>query len=417
MRNFVFGQRLLRAGARLWWLNVYNSNGHLPVPRDAPSIRSGRSDADRVLLVGNGAAGGWMVATYGLALAGQLAAAVQRATGRGCDLDQVGDEVMNVQSAPAWIGKRSLADYDVVVVVLGMSDAVRLTSVSEWRVGLTGLLGRLLGDTRDGVRVVVTGIEPVHVSRVFRGPYAMLAQRNADRLNEVTRELAGTFERVDYVDLLEPDLGSGGAGPGAVYASWATTLTSTVTAALDRATARYTGEPLPALPVRGTPVAPSVEWDQIKRLLDSAKSEFRADVAWISTLDGDRVTIPVASIGNSPSEVPLDLTFCAHTMQQDGTMVVPNAKRDPRFAGNPFLEVVHFEFYAGHRLEDASGATIGTFCVASIRPRRASAVNVHTFADYAQKAETELALVQGAAGAHGSSPSTGRDAAKLSSAR
>lgn len=417
MRNSVFGQRLLRAGARLWWLNVYNSNGHRPIPRDAPSIRSGRPDADRVLLVGNGAAGGWMVATYGLALAGQLAAAVQRATGRGCDLDQVGDEVMNVQSASAWIGKRSLTDYDVVVVVLGMSDAVRLTSASEWRAGLTGLLGRLLADTRDSVRVVVTGIEPVHMSRVFRGPYAMLAQRNADRLNEVTQELASTFERVDYVELLESDLRLGGVGPGAVYASWATTLTVAVTAALDRATARFTGEPLPALPVRGNPVAPSVEWDQIKGLLDSAKSEFRADVAWISMLDGDRVTIPVASIGNSPSEVPLDLTFCAQTMQQDGTMVVPNAKRDPRFRGNPFLEVVHFEFYAGHRLEDATGTTIGTFCVASIRPRRASAVNVHTFADYAQKAETELALVHGAAAAHGSSPSTGRDAAKLSSAR
>lgn len=417
MKNFVFWQRLLRAGARLWWLNVYNSNGHLPIPRDAPSIRSGRSDADRVLLVGNGAAGGWMVATYGLALAGQLAAAVQRATGRGCDLDQVGDEVMNVRSAPAWIGKRSLTDYDVVVVVLGMSDAARLTSAAEWRAGLTGLLERVTRDTRDGVRVVVTGIEPVHMSRVFRGPYAMLAQRNADRLNEVTRELASTYEQVDYVDLLEPDLGSGRAGPGAVYASWANTLTTAVTAALDRATARQTGEPLPALPVRGMPVTPGVEWDQIKRLLDSAKSEFRADVAWISTLDGDRVTIPVASIGNSPSEVPLDLTFCAHTMQQDGTMVVPNAKRDPRFRGNPFLEVVHFEFYAGHRLEDATGNAIGTFCVASIRPRRASAVNVHTFADYAQKAETELALVHGPASAHEPSPSSGRVAAKVSSAR
>jgi hypothetical protein len=416
MRNFLFGQRVLRAGARLWWLNVYNSNGHLPIPRDAPSIRSGRIDADRVLLVGNGAAGGWMVATYGLALAGQLAAAVQRATGRGCDLDQVGDEVMNVRSAPSWIGKRTLVDYDVVVVVLGMSDAVRLTSASEWRAGLTGLLEKLLRDTRDGARVVMTGIEPVHMSRVFRGPYAMLAQRNADRLNEITRELASTYEQVDYVDLLEPDPGAGVAGPGKVYASWATTLTSVVTAALNRAPARPQGESLPALPVRGTPVSPGVEWDQIKKLLERAKSEFRADVAWISTLDGDRVTIPVASIGNSPAEVPLDLTFCAHTMQQDGTMVIPNAKRDPRFRGNPFLEVVHFEFYAGHRLEDATGATIGTFCVASIRPRRASAINLHTFADYAQKAETELALVQDAAVSEPLT-STGRDAAKVRGAR
>lgn len=360
---------LLRAGARLWWLNVYNTHGHVPVPRDAPSIRSGYPDADRVLLVGNGAAGGWQVSTFGLALAGRLATAVQHVSGRGCDVDQVGDEVMNVRSAVSWLGRRRLDDYDVVVVVLGMSDAVRLTSVDEWRAGLSGLLERLLRDTADGVRVVVTGIEPVRMSRVFRGPFATLAQRNADRLNEATRQLVGTFERVDLVDLLEPDLAPGAGGPGAVYTSWAGSLAHVVAAALDRAGTRAVRDALPMAPARGaSPALADPEWAQMRGLLERAKSEFRADVAWISMLDGDRYTIPVASIGNSPSEVPLDLTFCAHTMQQPGTMVVPNAKRDPRFAGNPFLEVVHFEFYAGHRLEDANGATIGTFCVASIRP-------------------------------------------------
>ena len=379
----------VRAAARLWWLKTYNDAGLVPTPRDIPSIRSWEPDAARVLLVGNGAAGGWQVSTYGLALAGRLAEAVQRCTGRGCDVDQVGDEVMNVASAGAWLGTRSLVDYDVVVLVLGLSDALRQTRVEVWATELGALLDRILAGTRPDVRVVVTGIEPISMTRVFRGPLARLGQRHADRLNAETGRLAADRPRVEVVGLPVPDAPSALESAAAVYESWAATLAPSVTTAL-AARPRDAREALPALPAQPSATSPAPEWAGMRALLDSAKSEFRADVAWISLLDGGRYTLPVASIGNSPAEVPLDLTFCVQTMQQDGTFVVPDRSRDPRFKDNPFLDVVHFEYYAGHRLRSADGDTIGTFCVASIRPRRPSRSNPDFLRDYAQRAEQEL---------------------------
>jgi GAF domain-containing protein len=316
---------------------------------------------------------------------------VQRATGRGCDIDQVGDEVMNVASAGAWLAARELRHYDAIVLVLGMSDALRLTPVTAWRRDLQSLLDRLLAGARADVRIVLTGIEPVRSTRIFQGPLGVLAQRNADRLNEAAQQLAVASDRVEYVDLTLPQR-TPTSTAAEVYAAWAELLTPAVTGALECATPIAERPSMPEIAPRpASPTQPTSDWKTVRALLDEAKSRFGADAAWVSLLDGDRYTLPVASMGNSPSEVPLDLTFCVHTMQQDGALVVPNAKRDPRFRDNPFLDVVHFEFYAGHRLQSASGETIGTFCVAGIRPHARSRVDPDALRDYALATERELA--------------------------
>lgn len=377
--------RLLRSIARLWWLRVYVGSAGVPLPRDAPAVRSGAADADRVLVLGNGAASGWGVLTHGLGLTGRLAARLQGATGRPCDVELLGDDVMNAGSAPEWLGDRPLDGYDAVVVVLGFSDALRQTSPLLWRAELERLLHVLLHRVRPTVEVLVTGIEPVSSAAVFRGPLARLAQRNADRLNAATRELAAETPRIRFVELPRPD-----EGERARYDDWAAALAVAAAPLVDRARTsadRVRGEArevlAPPVPVPADPAA-------LLDLLHRAKQELHADLAWVGLRDGDRQVIAASTEERSPSSVPMDLTFCRYTESADDTVVVADAPADPRFAGNPFLDVLHLEAYVGHPLHDADGAVIGTFCVAAIRPRPGFAGAAAQVERYARRAEHEL---------------------------
>jgi GAF domain-containing protein len=77
-------------------------------------------------------------------------------------------------------------------------------------------------------------------------------------------------------------------------------------------------------------------------------------------------------------------------MTDDSAMVVPDAQRDPRFAGNPFIDITGMDFYAGYPLHSSDGDPIGTFCLLDRRTRAASTVPVDVLRDIALQAEAEL---------------------------
>lgn len=53
-------------------------------------------------------------------------------------------------------------------------------------------------------------------------------------------------------------------------------------------------------------------------------------------------------IAFEPTESIRDVSFCAHAILGRDVMVVTDATRDPRFAGNPLVtEAPHIRFYAG----------------------------------------------------------------------
>lgn len=70
------------------------------------------------------------------------------------------------------------------------------------------------------------------------------------------------------------------------------------------------------------------------------------------------------------SETHRDLAFCAHCILQPELMEVPDAARDPRFAGNELVTgSPHFRFYAGVPLRDPEGHALGTLAVLDYAPR------------------------------------------------
>ena len=71
-------------------------------------------------------------------------------------------------------------------------------------------------------------------------------------------------------------------------------------------------------------------------------------IALITLIDADRQWFK-ADVGlGGLSETPREFAFCAHTIQGDELMEVPDARDDARFAANPFVRNdPGIRFYAG----------------------------------------------------------------------
>ncbi|MCP9889644.1 diguanylate cyclase [Cyanobium sp. Aljojuca 7D2] len=85
--------------------------------------------------------------------------------------------------------------------------------------------------------------------------------------------------------------------------------------------------------------------------------------------------------------------FCAHTIASDETLVVPDARQDPRFCTNPLVvQDPKICFYAGAPLQSSNGHNLGTLCVIDRLPRHFSGNQVRLLEDLAQLVSRELEL-------------------------
>ena len=95
--------------------------------------------------------------------------------------------------------------------------------------------------------------------------------------------------------------------------------------------------------------------------------------------------------GLDASETPRSVSFCGHAILQEGTLIVPDAAQDPRFADNPLVVGDPFiRFYAGHPLKGPDGSNLGTLCVIDRRPRQITPDQIATLRDLAAIVESEL---------------------------
>jgi diguanylate cyclase (GGDEF)-like protein len=91
------------------------------------------------------------------------------------------------------------------------------------------------------------------------------------------------------------------------------------------------------------------------------------------------------------SELPRDVTFCAHTILQDSVFEVPDTAVDARFADNPLVTgSPGIRFYAGAPIVLEDGSRIGTLCVIDRKPRKLTAQQRDMLQQLAQAAAAQL---------------------------
>ncbi|GAA4355030.1 sensor domain-containing diguanylate cyclase [Kangiella marina] len=132
---------------------------------------------------------------------------------------------------------------------------------------------------------------------------------------------------------------------------------------------------------------PEERFDRITRL---AKRLFGTKTALITLVDRDRQWFK-SRFGLSVSETPRDISFCAHVIHDDGTMVIRDTLEDERFVDNPLVTNEPFiRFYAGHPLVHPDGQKIGTLCITDDEPRDFTDEDIASLQDLAALASREL---------------------------
>lgn len=84
-------------------------------------------------------------------------------------------------------------------------------------------------------------------------------------------------------------------------------------------------------------------------------------------------------------------TFCHHTLQQEGPLVIDDTWSEPRWRAVSTVDSLGVRAYLGVPLR-VDGETIGSFCVIDTRPRTWSAVEIDTMVQLATSAGREVRL-------------------------
>lgn len=135
--------------------------------------------------------------------------------------------------------------------------------------------------------------------------------------------------------------------------------------------------------------APEETFDRLTRIVAAA---LRVPIAAVSLVDDHRQWFK-SRIGLAVTETPRSASFCAHTMLEDGAMVVTDARQDLRFSGSPLVVgEPHIRFYAGYPVVSSDGVALGAVCAIDTAPRDISEQELGLLKDLAALVNEQLEL-------------------------
>lgn len=139
--------------------------------------------------------------------------------------------------------------------------------------------------------------------------------------------------------------------------------------------------------LRSVGILDTASEEAFDRLVQLAAEALQAPIALASLVDEARLWIK-AKVGIDQTEMPRTGSFCSHTIQGNGVLVVEDAQLDGRFASSPHVVENGMRFYAGAPVSLSTGDVVGALCVLDRVPREAPSQNA-------------TALLQGLAAAAG----------------
>mgnify|MGYP001819717335 CR=1 FL=1 len=120
----------------------------------------------------------------------------------------------------------------------------------------------------------------------------------------------------------------------------------------------------------------------------------RVPMAALSLIDENRQWFKAMS-GAEIDQTSRDDAFCAHTIAEPTTLIVPDTHLDERFRDNPFvLGDPGVRFYAGVPIMIDEGLHVGTLCVFDTRPRSLFADERRALEILARRAAAQLRTIR-----------------------
>ncbi|WP_312014977.1 AI-2E family transporter [Bradyrhizobium sp. AUGA SZCCT0160] len=130
--------------------------------------------------------------------------------------------------------------------------------------------------------------------------------------------------------------------------------------------------------LKATGVLEGDKREALDALAKRAADVFNTSVAVITTIDKEREyfvgqsgKLPAAITDDAGTLLPMDRehAICNYVVANDGTLVISDIERDPRFADNETIKQWDMRFYAGAPLRAADGLVIGALCILDSEPR------------------------------------------------
>jgi hypothetical protein len=371
------------------------------------TVVAGGRDADTVLILGAGIASGWGSLTHDLALPGRLARAVSSRTRRGVSVTVMTEDRITASRLlrsireDSFVPSADLSGYRVVVLSIGVADALERTDYAEWRTSVDSLLDELRTRLAPDAHIILVGIPPISSAAVYRGRVLRIADHHAVRLNVVSERLMTSQDRVRFVPVTRPPVQLGSGEEGVAYNHWTQELAAEVAGLLapsepdfEAAAADVAADSDPEIGRHAALLAlhldgdhPEPEFDDLVR----AACEVTG-AAWgaMSVIDGD-VQRNKSLYGNDIRRVPLAQSFCALTVQSDGPFVVWDMTKDARFVEHPaVIGPRGVRFYAGIPIAAPTGERIGALCVLDPHPQSRGSIDLAALRDLALLIQSRL---------------------------
>lgn len=135
--------------------------------------------------------------------------------------------------------------------------------------------------------------------------------------------------------------------------------------------------------------------ERFDRLTRLAKRLFDVPMAVVTMIDVNRQWFKSCIGLGDATETSRDISFCSHAILNDDITVVPDARLDARFAGNPQVTgEPYIRFYAGCPIRSESGFVLGTLCLVDTSLREFDEDDRALLKDLAVMVEQELAAVR-----------------------
>ncbi|MCA1674826.1 MAG: GAF domain-containing protein, partial [Actinobacteria bacterium] len=147
--------------------------------------------------------------------------------------------------------------------------------------------------------------------------------------------------------------------------------------------------------VRELGAAPRAAFDRLARLTATVLGTPVALVSFVGDTLFAAGTHGVGELPEASREVSLDATLCPVVVAQDTTLLVDDARIDPRYAAHPACAQFGLVAYAGTPIRDTGGRVIGSLCAVGLEPRTWSERDRAMLDAMARSVTSEVDLYQG----------------------